>query len=235
MKFSIQSIFVLICFLSFSLHTSAASRTLDISPFTGFNVANSFNVVLKQGSKQSVKVEGEEKDINNITTTVKNGVWRIDTEEDGKYKKNYSNQQKTTVYITLPKLDYIGVSGTGNVSCDDFDVSTIKLAIAGSGKIKINLNASSDINTAISGSGNILVSGKGGEMTARIAGSGNVSGKSLEVKSLDAKISGSGNIYADVASSINASIAGSGSVVYTGTPKVTSKVTGSGKVKPSSK
>ena len=235
MKFYIQSAFVLICFLSFSLQVSATSRTLDIAAFTGFNVANSFNVVLKQGNKQSVKVEGDEKVIDKIETSVKNGVWRIDTKSNGKYKSSYSKKQKTTIYITIPKLDYIGVSGSGNVSCDDFDVNAIKLAIAGSGKITIKMNASSDIKTAISGSGNITVSGKGGAMTAKIAGSGNITGKSLKVKSLEAKISGSGNVYANVSSSINASISGSGNVIYTGSPEVSSKVSGSGKVKSSSK
>ena len=223
--------FLLAFVVSLSCNVQAASRTLDLDPFSGISLNNSFNVILKQGSKQSVKIEGSQEVINDINTTVKDGNWSIHTKKkNGKWNNN--NKSKTTVYITIPKLKKLAVSGSGSIEAGDFNVNDLKLAIGGSGKIKINVSASGDIKSAISGSGNMNLSGKAQSLTASIAGSGSVVGKTLSVKTMKASIAGSGNVYAEVSSSINASIAGSGSVYYTGSASnVSSKTSGSGRVK----
>lgn len=231
MKKVILSVFTLAFVLSLSFPANAASRTLKLDNFTGIALNNSFSVILKQGSKQSVKIEGSQDVIDNINTTVKNGTWHIHTKKkNGNWNSN--NKTKTTVYITIPKLTNLAVNGSGSVQAGSFNVSDLKLAISGSGKITIKLDASGAVKSAISGSGNINVSGKGNSMTANIAGSGSVMGKAFSVKSMKASIAGSGNVYGEVSKSVSASIAGSGSVYYTGNPSdVSSKTSGSGKLK----
>ena len=77
MKKTIQLSLIICLLAGFSLNTYAANRTLELDPFTGFVLTSSYNVVLKQGSKQSVKAEGPKEILDKLNTTVKDGVWKI--------------------------------------------------------------------------------------------------------------------------------------------------------------
>lgn len=223
-------------FLAISCSTvslEAASRTLDLSPFTGFAVTNSFNVVLKQGSKQSVRIEGDAKTIEDINTKVVGGVWKIETtsKNDNWSWGKQNNREQTTIYITIPKLTSVSVSGSGKVESSIFDVKDLSLALSGSGKISIPLESASDLAVKISGSGSVSVTGKANSISAQLSGSGCVKGSDLQVQTATARISGSGCVCVNASNSIDANISGSGNVYYSGNADVTSRVSGSGKVK----
>ncbi len=224
-------LFILIAFIS--INAQAESRTLNLKTFTGFELNASYDVVLKQGNEQSVRIEGTKKVIDNINTTVKNGVWKIESKLKSKKwaKSNYKNKNKTIVYITIPKLTAIGLSGSGNVNSSKFKgLNNVKIAISGSGNLNIGIRASGHINTAISGSGNIKINGQAKSINASVSGSGNISGKEMKVKDAKAQISGSGNVYLHVEHSLMAKTSGSGDVRYKGKPTVKKITNGSGKV-----
>jgi hypothetical protein len=226
---------LLVCLMAaFAFNTNAASRDLDLKPFTGFVLTSHYNVVLKQGSKQKVKVEGPQEILDKMNTTVSDGIWKIYDKRKGKNSWK-GNSGKVTVYITLPKLKYVGVTGSGNVKCDQFNAKDVKLKVTGSGDIKMGLKASSSITAGISGSGNIKLNGSSGTFKGKVTGSGSIKGIDMKVNTANATITGSGNIYIHCKEAITAKITGSGNVKYKGDPKVESRSTGSGKVKSYSK
>ena len=211
--------------------STTVSKTLNVSSFTGVTLANSYNVYIEQGSKQKVRAEGPEEVIDNISTEVKDGVWSIKSKTKKKYDRNWeTGRGKVSIYITVPKLNYVAVAGSGNMKIKKFNTDDFKASIAGSGNITADITGD-DITTKIAGSGNININGKGSSLTASIAGSGNVRGTDLVVKNVTAKISGSGSVKVHATSSIDASISGSGSVHYKGNPKISKKAVGSGTVR----
>lgn len=226
---------LLVCLMTgFAFNTNAASKILDLKPFTGFVLTSHYNVILKQGSKQKVKVEGPQAILDKMNTTVSDGVWKIYDKNKGKNSWK-GNSGKVTVYITLPKLKYVAVTGSGNVKCDQFNAANVKLKVTGSGDIKMGLKASSSIKAGISGSGSIKLNGSTSTFTGKITGSGNIKGIDMKVNTASATITGSGNIYIHCKEVITAKITGSGNVKYKGSPKVEARSTGSGKVKSYSK
>lgn len=223
---------------SFSITSNSTSKSLNVDDFTGINVNGGFQVFLKQGSKQSVKVEGEAADIDKISTTVKNGIWAIQmkgNKKKGSCNNNYSYNSKSgkaalKVYITMPKLTYISLNSAGKVTTqNNFTVDNLDLNISGNGKMRLGVNAKS-IESNICGSGKMVLNGTSKHFEAKIAGSGDVDAEDLQSKNANVSISGSGDVNVHATDYLKAKIAGSGDVLYKGSPDVHKKITGSGSV-----
>jgi hypothetical protein len=203
--------------------------TRNVSGFSdiGFGIAG--NLYVKTGTEFSVILEGDKKYLAEIVTVVKNGKLVIKTD-------NYRifNNERANVYITLPELKGLGVSGSG-VALVESNIKTesLDLDVSGSGRIAASEIIAAELNCSISGSGNIEIKGKSeiGKGDVSISGSGNYSGNSAKFNNLKIEISGSGSCTCSVTESLSASVSGSGNVYYYGNPKVNARVSGSGHVR----
>jgi hypothetical protein len=204
-------------------------ETRNVSGFNEINFGIAGNLYIKLGSDFQVILEGDRKLLPEVETIVKNGKLLIRKE----YFRIFENE-RVNVYITLPEIKAIGVSGSGKAKIEstiknealDFDVS-------GSGSIIAAEVNTGEFDCSISGSGNIVMEGVGeiGKANIAISGSGNYNGERAIIKILKVGISGSGNCTCNVSESLNASISGSGNIGYFGDPKVDARVSGSGHVR----
>lgn len=201
------------------------SRDIDLDAFDGFELGISGNVILKKGNTQSVKVEGQANIIDLLKTKVKNKKWYIGFEE------NVNKHKSLTIHITIPELTEVHLSGSGNITGEDyFSVKgQLDVSVSGSGNIKLDAS-SENSNCNISGSGNIKLSGKTAKNNISITGSGNLTAYDLRTLESDISITGSGDCKINVQNNLVARITGSGNIYYKGNPKVRSKVVGSGDV-----
>lgn len=201
------------------------TKTLDIDNFSGLALAISADVHIKQGSSQSVKVEGQQNIIDNLKKEVKNGVWKVG------FDKNVRKHEPVTIWVTVPSVNDLSVSGSGSIIGDSkfSNLGNLSLAISGSGNIKFDSD-SKNLEVAISGSGNMNLAGSTGASNMRISGSGDINAFDLTASTCDVKISGSGDSSVNVSDKLDVAIAGSGDVFYKGRPSVRSKVSGSGSV-----
>lgn len=204
------------------------SEQRNISPTSGIESRGSFDVVITQGSTESVKVEADanllpyiitEHDDGNLVIRAKNGV-------------NLSSSHKITVYITTEKLENVELSGSGNISGNGKFTGGdhLKLSIAGTGDISLEVNTPK-INSSIAGSGNIILAGETKDSKIDIAGVGDYKAEELKSENVEVHIAGSGStkVYADA--TLDVHIAGSGDVYYKGTPNIKSSIAGSGNIK----
>lgn len=200
-------------------------KELELASFNGFDLGISGDVVVQQGSSQKVRVEGQENIIDNLKTEVKNGIWKI------RFKENTGNYKKFVVHITLPTVNSVVLSGSGNVSSNgQLSSNELTTYLSGSGNIDLDVNAE-DLTVKLSGSGSIAMNGKANQANMKISGSGNIRTYDLAAQDCEIRISGSGNAKVHAVNSIRAHVSGSGNIYYKGNPeKVSSKVTGSGDV-----
>ena len=227
-----NSIFIslIIFFMIISLETIAQSETRQVDGFDGISMGISGDLYLKQGSTTSLKLEGDDDDLEDVITEVKNGKLVI------KYKNNKGwsfGRDRVTIYLTMPEVSSVSLGGSGKIIGENtIESDDLYLSVSGSGRIEMEVEAD-DLTQKISGSGNIKVSGSADRAEASISGSGNLDGLDMEVDHYSVRISGSGKCKISVGDSLEANISGSGSVYYKGDPdKIRSNVSGSGKVKP---
>lgn len=201
------------------------TKTLDIASFNGLSLGIAADVMIRQGSTQSVKIEAQQNIIDLLKKEVKDGVWKIG------FEKNVRHTESIKIWVTVSDLKQLSVSGSGSIVGENSfsNLGDLQLSVSGSGNIKLDA-ASKNLNVNISGSGNMDLEGSTGAAAMKISGSGDINAFDLAVKSCEVKISGSGDSSVNVSESLDVSIAGSGDVFYKGRPSVRSKVSGSGSV-----
>lgn len=211
---------------------STTKETRNVSGFTkvGFGVAG--NLYINIGSEFKVVLEGEKKYIDEVITEVSGG--KLVIKNENWHMNNWGRNEKVDVYITMPELSGLGVSGSGKAEVKDaLKAGDLNLTVSGSGKIYINDITVTNLDCSISGSGDIYLNGGGSCSKANISisGSGNYSGEPVKIGSADIHISGSGNCSCNVTELLKAGVSGSGNVTYSGNPKVDAHVSGSGKIR----
>ena len=200
-----------------------SSQNLTVDDFTGIHLAINAEVVISQGSRQSVSVDAQQNIIDMLETDVSGGVWTIKTENP------IRNHKPIKITITVPELSYAKISGSGNIigqnaftASDEFETG-----ISGSGDIQLEI-VTEELSAAISGSGDIQLSGEAEEFSIAISGSGDIDAENLEAEEVEVRVSGSGDCKVHATAELDVRVSGSGDVYYKGNPRIHSRVSGSG-------
>lgn len=204
------------------------TRNLDDFSKVSFGIAGTLYINI--GPEFKVVLEGDQDDLEDIKTEVSDGRLVIKMEKNWGFSMN----EKVTVYITMPELKGLGVSGSGKAEIRDAVKTTdLNFSVSGSGKLYPGNIEAENLHCSISGSGDIIMdhSGNVGNAEIGISGSGNYSGESLEIDNADISISGSGSCTCNVKEDLHARVSGSGNVYYVGNPKIDARVSGSGKIR----
>ena len=209
----------------------AKEEMRDLPPFTEIMLKISGKVYLEQGNTQSVKIVASDETLEEIITEVKDRTLSIRFPNANMFKK--WNPGKIEIYITVPGIDALNVSGSGDIISEEISSRIMDLMVSGSGNIEIEKLNSEQVSATVSGSGNIKIN-KGGvakELKSRISGSGNIDASGFEATNVEVQTSGSGSCSVISNGEIKARISGSGNIYYSGNPSIDSSVSGSGKVR----
>ena len=204
------------------------TRTLVMDDFTGFKNTISADIYISQGDEQKVIIEAQENIIDILSLDrVESGFWTIkydDLDFVGRIKP-------VKIYITVPSLDKLETSGSGDVRGETSftDLDKLELVVSGSGNIFLDLESEA-LELTISGSGNINLSGEAKTIGAKISGSGNIKAFDLLSNRVICRIAGGGDGRLSVEDHLIALISGGGDIIYKGTPEMHVRVSGSGKV-----
>jgi hypothetical protein len=213
---------------------TAARETREVASFNEVTLAGSATVILVQGSPQKVVVDAESEDLSHLETAVSGDKLRIGTKrESGMNWSNYRFKGPVTVYVTVPTINALTVSGSGRMKADGgVKAKDLNLTVSGSGRMELAQVQAAQLETTISGSGDISINGGTVPRQAvSISGSGGVQAPKLRTENCNVRISGSGNCRVNATETLQASIAGSGNVYVTGGAKVSSSTAGSGRVR----
>jgi len=101
-----------------------------ISSFHALHVSNSFDVILTQGSEESLAVSANSKeDMASIRTVVEDGVLKIWFDEKNKW---WPKNRKLRAYVSVKKLDELKCSGSSDVKIEgSLNAANLKLDFSG--------------------------------------------------------------------------------------------------------
>lgn len=213
-------------FSSFSRSMLQADDVRELAPFDGIGIAISADVYYTTGNTHEIRIEGDEEDIRDLITEVKDGFLQV------KYDNWRVRHSKLTLHITSSELERIKISGSADFMVDQtLSADELELGLSGSGSIQLKKLESDEIDVQISGSGRTEIGGgMADEADVKISGSGKLMAEAFEVSECDVAISGSGDVRIGVRDELDAKLSGSGRVYYRGNPRINSVVSGSGKV-----
>jgi hypothetical protein len=213
-----------------NLNGQIVKETRNVAAVEGVALAFSGNVYITQGSSQKVEIEAEKSTLEIIETKVDGNTLVLKTKNG-----HWHDLGKITAYITLPEIDHLSISGSGDMICESgLKTQEIKLEISGSGSMKINNLEAGEISATITGSGDMSITGNSNDqnkMDVSITGSGSFKGAEIPVGEASVTITGSGSATVHALKELETNITGSGSVLYKGNPQVNASATGSGKTR----
>jgi hypothetical protein len=197
----------------------------QVGDFQSIDARGFMNVYLTQGDGYHVRLEGESNILPYISTRIEGSKLIVGTE----HAIDVNTTHDLNVYVTMPKLNNITLSGSGDIIGKNTLTNTdpMSFGLNGSGNVHVSVDAPG-VETSLAGSGHLYLNGQTQRLKVEIAGSATFSGDSLKSEEAQVSIMGSGDAYVFASVSLNVTIGGSGDVYYWGNPSVSSKVFGSG-------
>ena len=192
---------------------SQESEIRVLESFNKITISGNSKVYLTQATPQEVRVESKNK-MEDVNTRVSNNTLHI----DGK---------PSSIYITIPELTQVFVSGFGEVKSEGtFNSNEMKIEISGNGKIILPLEVEM-LDVDVSGFGKLKLSGVTRNLKLGVSGNATIDAENLKTNTADVEISGVAKASVDVSDELNLSVSGVGSVYYKSEPKkITRNVSG---------
>lgn len=188
-------------------------ETREVGTFTKISFHVPGKLIVKQGSPQSVVLEGDKETLSKIETELDGDKLSIGLENKWRKFNWHDDNNKITAYVTVKDVEALSVSGSGD--------------LVGDGKITAN-----DLDLKVSGSGSLSVEVDAKKLDADVSGSGDIDVKG-RCQSFESGLSGSGkiNLAATISNKADVHVSGSGKVMLNGTAnEIETHISGSGKV-----
>lgn len=183
----------------------AAVQPRHVASFTGVELAGTNLVTVKVGGQRSVVVRADDNLLRQVTTQVSASTLVIGD------KGSFSAKSPMSVEVTVPSLDRLVLSGTGNVAVAGIQTQQLKVVLSGDGTVQ--------------------AAGTATHVAVVLLGSGEIQLADLVGRDVGAELLGSGLLVVTAAGSLDAAVRGSGAIVYYGNPKhVIQNVSGSGSI-----
>ncbi len=184
---------------------SIVQQDRELADFSQIRNTGAVEVTISKSSSKAVRIFADDNVINNVRTTVSNGVLTIDL-APGSY-----DNITVEAGIRIPTFSGLQNTGSGTMEILGFlGMETLEIRNEGSGTMAAN------------GSGNTLI--------IQNTGSGTFKGYGFGVNTCTVTNSGSGNCEIFCIDALGGTNTGSGTIFYKGTPAVSITNTGSGQV-----
>jgi hypothetical protein len=183
----------------------SVDKKIDVTGFKGIDVSGGIDVILVQGSSESLTLTAQENLFEHITAEVDNGTLRI-------YTRNIMPTRQINARITFKNIGSLKVTGGGDtysetpVNAEAFDVQ-----ISGGGDFRSVIN-SEDLHFNISGGGNAEITGKTKDYSISVSGGGDLK-SGVNAGITFCRIAGGGDLYLrneNLASEADIEISGGG-------------------------
>jgi hypothetical protein len=231
------SIFLVGCLILFSCNKKFETTIIEknINPFDTLVLNDVFEVHLIQGEKNSIRMEGSKKILDNIKLDVQSNSLLIENTFSMGWM--YPSKNKVKLYLTFDTLSLIVANETCQIISDNTlksnELGLILKSKLNHAKLNIDCNSFYYWNNFPCG-GTIELSGKSKELKLW-----NVALMAIDAKNLDSEVvtiqnASKGNISVNCTSKLHYSILGEGNIYLFGNPSIViaESLTGKGKLIP---
>ncbi|QHL88020.1 DUF2807 domain-containing protein [Nibribacter ruber] len=205
---------------------NVSSETRAVQDFTSLKISGGFEVILTQGTQESLKLEADANLLPLIETKVTDGTLKIST----KNSVNIRKSKAMKVYVTVQQLKNLDLSGGIKLTTTNTLKSAL-LKVDASGGIQLNMAlAVQQLDADMSGGCDVTLRGTADKVKFDVSGATNLKALDLKANYFTLDASGASNAEVYAAKELTVDASGIVSVGYKGSPKV--HHTGMGKVKP---
>ncbi len=186
-----------------------------VEPFQNIAISGAMDVEIKIGSTTSIDIESEKGNADLIETRVDNGTLRIHPKKKAWTKRIGAIK----VFVTVPDLQELKVSGASDVHLLGNSISELKMRISGASDIFSNVTFGHLMLDA-SGASDIKLEGKAQSAKFLISGASDIKAATFEVEDMKANVSGASDVKVIVSNNLDIMASGASSFKYDGNPSI---------------
>lgn len=184
----------------------AAEQSRSLPEFKAINSKGAFKLVVNVGQSQSVTLKGPQKEIDLITTEVRNGELLL-----GHRKNKDIDSDAIEIIINAPQLTKFSLEGAGATDLRHISGNEFAINYQGAGALRAEGSVTKLVLTA--------------------EGVGAIDARKLQSKNAEVSLNGVGSVKVYASQSLSAAVNGIGSLTYYGRPgQVSRAVNGIGHV-----
>ncbi len=202
-------------------------ETRAVRDFSSISMSGVGVVHLRQAQNYKVVVELDDNLLPYYETVVRNGVLELGF----KPGTSIRNLKELTIYIDMPNITGLSLSGTSTIIFDtSFVIKNFKADISGASKITGTLYADA-IAMSASGAAAVTLTGKAQSLKIDVSGTGSFDCLALSAQTVYIDASGAASIKVSASDYLKVNISGASSVQYKGNPKIDKDISGIGSLK----
>ncbi|NSL91115.1 head GIN domain-containing protein [Chitinophaga solisilvae] len=194
--------------------------------FKDISTSAVYNLVVQQGSTNSIRVEAEENLQQYIETVVKGNGLEIRT----KRGYNLNPTKDVTVYVTTKEVGNLSASGACNITGQgQLKGDNMSLDLSGATRADLHITAKK-LDVGMSGASKVNLKGVIGEVKYEASGSSQIYADELQSQQVVVEMSGAGDARVFAEKKLDVQVSGVAKVKYKGEPSITKSVSGMGRI-----
>jgi phage shock protein PspC (stress-responsive transcriptional regulator) len=193
--------------------------SFDFEGFQSVDVGSIFNTEILSGSDWDVVVSGRDRDLEDVVVKVTNGELNINFKKD--ISKWDRNRKEVKVYIVMPELESLDLSGAAKGKIFGFDQHHMDINLSGASVTEMDVNLT-EANIKLAGVSRLNLSGKGENLEATVSGASSLDAEDFEVDYAIVDVSGASKARVHVNKELEIDASGGSSVRYSGDPMIRS-------------
>lgn len=198
------------------------TETRSVGSFRGVKAAEGIDVYLKEGDKESLKLEVSGTSLANVMTEVTGSYLKIHM-KDGHYKS-----KTVKVYVTYVELDKLSASSAASIYSEGvLKAKDLNVSASSAGSIEINLEANL-VEAGASSAGEIDLKGKTKTLIVDASSAGEIDAYDVEADIVKAEASSGATLKVNALKELEGHASSGANVRYRGNPAKTMTDSSSG-------
>ena len=226
--------FILIIILLVSCEKRTGEIITEQRIIGGFNelvISDIFTIYINQDTTTSLKIEGGENILPQITTQIKDGILTLHNENKQRWSRDY---ERVKIWLTVKELGKIVCLEPAYIETTDTiygkNLTIYALAGMNEGNMLLDYNYI-NFESSYTAGGKIFLSGRADNLRIRCFNSFILDAKNLRANKVEAVNKSIGDVFVHCLNELDVQIYNDGNIFYRGTPgSITADIEGNGRL-----
>lgn len=210
--------------------TGSDTQEYQFRDFDEVELISLFDFEIIQDDDYSVRIEGDDNDLDDVYLSQNGDELEIRYGKNKDWWRRRNRRDKIKVFIRMPELEYLRVTGACDGEVRDFSNEDFSLDIEGASKVWVNID-SKYLEADLAGASELILIGRGEDLEVDLVGASELDAFNYEVEDADINAIGASSAKVYASRELQASATGASKIRYRGSARVSSNSAGLSSVK----
>ena len=203
-------------------------REMEVSDFDEIDISGAFDIEISQSDHYKVLMSNAiDEDL--VDFQIEGDKLNISWGKNYKIFQKLKRWQDPKIFIELPELRNLSVSGASDCNIKYFEQNSMKISIKGASDLEADL-FTEQLDCYVAGASEIELVGQATDVKFKLIGASEIDAAELEMESLSIEMAGASEVDVHVSKEINGKLSGASTLNYIGEPTINVKSSGASEV-----